>query len=79
MAAGGLTGSGANLVGYTTYHPAPLGDDAEDPVHLRVVSVDGGRTWHTSRAPKGLSVVLSMAVTAAGTGFLSTGAGSAPS
>lgn len=75
VAAGGLTGEGDNLVGYTTYHPGPLGDDAEDPVHLMLTSVDGGRTWHTSRVPDGLSVVLSMTVTAAGTGFLSTGLG----
>ena len=55
-----LASVGRTLVAYTTYHPAPLGDDAEDPVHAIALSLDHGEQWHEVRAPTSEHVVLSL-------------------
>lgn len=65
---------GNYLVTYTTYHPAPLGDDAEDPVHLIAVSTDAGVHWHATRAPAGKSVVTSITISRRATAFVTVGA-----
>ena len=78
VAAGGIAGSGQNIIALTTYHPAPLGDGAEDPVHRVAVSTDAGEHWHSAGVPGGESVVLSMAVTRSGTGFVTIGAPRGP-
>jgi len=74
VAAGEIASSGKSVVAVTTYHPEPLGDMAEDPVHRVAISTDAGQHWHSARVPGGASVVLSMAVTGSGTAFVSIGA-----
>jgi hypothetical protein len=76
VGAGEIAGQGQSLIAVTTNHPAPVGDGAEDPLSTISVSEDGGQHWRTSGVPAGESVVLSMAVTQSGTGFVSMGSGS---